>query len=554
MNSLFLSCGTSVNPFVQKPPHAYPWRPFLCSNRQEPKNPIGNPSSRARRTNFIKPIKEQQPLHHIPPPTTTTTSTNIMKNRVYEEKTGHWEQMRVLCGLGYCVQGFRGFPWLVLNFHMSHNLHMPPSTLQLVQNLGNLPMVAKPLYGVLSDAVNIGGVGHRIPYILIGVVLQILAWAPLTFIPVAHEALPGLIACVLLSNVGASITEVANDALVAEYGHKHKLTALQSYAFMASAAGGLLGNLLGGYFLQKTQRSNNLFLVFSSLLCAQVLVTLTTREQSLGLSDPSRKERRGSSSLLEIIKGQYGNLTRAVREEKVSRPLTWVVASIGLVPIFSGSIFCYQTQFLNLDPSVIGLSKVTGQLMLLSVTFLYERFWRSIPTRKLVCMVQALYAFSLLLDFILVKQINVKLGIPNKVFVLCFSGLAETIAQFKLLPFFVLFARLAPQGCEGSLTSFLASALCFSSIFSGVLGVGLASLLGITSGDYSMLPIGIVIQSIAALIPLRWIHQLPLSPPVNETEASGRKSVRTRRNWRKVKRMVVGSIYTPKQERESKAR
>ncbi|KAK8656066.1 hypothetical protein V6N13_108625 [Hibiscus sabdariffa] len=38
---------------------------------------------------------------------------------------------------------------------------------EFVQNFGNLAMVAKPLFGILSDALYIGG-GHRIPYICIG--------------------------------------------------------------------------------------------------------------------------------------------------------------------------------------------------------------------------------------------------------------------------------------------------------------------------------------------------------------------------------------------------
>ena len=77
------------------------------------------------------------------------------------------QQMMILCAFGYWVQGFRCFPWLALNFHMAHYLNLHPSTLQLVQNTSNLPMVAKPLYGILSDALYIGG-AHRIPYISIG--------------------------------------------------------------------------------------------------------------------------------------------------------------------------------------------------------------------------------------------------------------------------------------------------------------------------------------------------------------------------------------------------
>lgn len=354
-------------------------------------------------------------------------------------------------------------------------------------------------------------------------------------------------ACVLLSNLGASITEVAKDALVAEYGQWKKMTGLQSYAFMALATGGVLGNLLGGFYLLNTQQPKSMFLIFVVLLFIQLAMSMATREESLGLPQAAKKTHK---SLLESIKKQYTELMVAISEESVLRPLIWLVASISMVPLLSGSIFCYQTQCLNLDPSIIGMARVTGQLMLLSTTILYDRFWKSIPLRKVIGVTQILYASSLLLDLVLVKQANLALGIGNDVFALCFSGVAETIAQFKLLPFQVLFASLAPPGCEGSLMSFLAAGLCLSSIFSGFLGVGLASLLGITSGDYSSLPVGIGIQFIAALVPLQWIHQLPSKLPLDEKDRKkGSRSRRMRRN-RRVGRVMFNVVYSYRSSEE----
>ncbi|KAL2335880.1 hypothetical protein Fmac_010326 [Flemingia macrophylla] len=454
-------------------------------------------------------------------------------------------EMVVLCGLGYWVQGFRCFPWLALNFHMASNLHLHPSTLQLVQNTANFPMVAKPLYGIISDAIYIHG-AHRMPYLIIGGLLQVLSWNLLAFVPIAHEVLPYLIASVLLSNLGASITEVAQDALVAEYGKKHKIGGLQSFAFMALAAGGILGNLIGGYILQKMP-PRTMFVIFSTLLSLQLAVSLSTREESLGIAQLSGQN-LATKSISENIRKQVSDLVTTISDKSISQPLMWIVGSIALVPMLSGSIFCYQTQCLNLDPTVIGWSRVIGQFVLLSGTVLYNRYWKKIPMRKLIVMVQILYASSLLLDLILVKQINLKLGIPNEVFALCFSGLAEVVAQFKLLPFSVLFAKLCPEGCEGSLTAFLASALCLSSITSALFGVGLASCLGITSGGYSGLTTGILAQFVAALVPLRWIHSLPVS----QTGDKRRKrniSRRARRN-RRVGKVVLGSVNAYRRERE----
>ncbi|XVF38559.1 hypothetical protein REPUB_Repub20aG0112500 [Reevesia pubescens] len=441
------------------------------------------------------------------------------KRKEYDERKSlsqeGFQEMLALCGLGYWVQGFRCFPWLALNFHMAHNLNLNPSTLQLVQNSGNLPMVAKPLYGILSDALYIGG-AHRIPYICIGVLLQVLSWGQLALIPVAGQALPTLMACVLLSNLGASITEVAKDALIAEFGQKHRITGLQSYAFMALA----------------------------------LAISLSAREESLGLARPLGHVPTGQS-ISENIRKQLSDLMIVISENSIFRPLTWIVASIAMVPILSGSVFCYQTQCLHLDPSVIGMARVIGQLMLLSLTVLYDSYWKQIPMRKLIGAVQVLYASSLLLDLMLVRQINLGMGIPNEVFALCFSGLAETLVQFKILPFAVLLATLCPRGCEGSLTSFLASALCLSSIISGFLGVGLAAFLGINSGDYSSLPVANLIQFLAALLPLGWIHQVPMSQPVEKERKKG-LSKRNRRN-RRIGRVVVDSVFVYRRERESEA-
>ncbi|PWA89745.1 major facilitator superfamily protein [Artemisia annua] len=475
---------------------------------------------------------------------------NKVKKKKASEKNGTsssngLKDLLNLCGFGYWVQGFRCFPWLALNFHMANNMNMNPSTLQLVQNFGNLPMVAKPLYGILSDALYIGG-AHRLPYIAIGVLLQILSWGSMASIPVASEVLPILMACVLFSNLGAGITEVSKDALVAEYGQKNKINGLQSYAFMALAAGGVLGNCLGGFFLLKTRQPKFMFLIFASLLSLQLVLSLTTKEESLNLPHALKYHESVSSS----IQKQFSNLILAIKDDGVFRSLSWVVASVSMVPILSGSLFCYQTQVLNLDPSIIGMSKVMGQLMLLALTVLYDRYFKTISMRKLIGTVQILYASSLLLDLVLVKQINLKFGIPNNIFVVCISGIAEIIAQFKLLPFQVLFASLAPAGCEGSLMSFLASSLCLSSICSGFLGVGMASCLGITSVDYSNLPVGIAIQFLAALVPVFWIQNVPTF--IDEKEKKTGLSKR-RRKTRRVGRVVFNMVFVYRRQRESEA-
>ncbi|KAB2600564.1 folate-biopterin transporter 8 [Pyrus ussuriensis x Pyrus communis] len=492
----------------------------LLKNPHKKSNHLSPPNA-----SFVFTAKTQQdpsnpkPSSETPSPQNPATQVIYLKTRrsssrtttIHQERSGFRfpqlgrQQMLFLCGFGYWMQGFGCFPWLALNFHMAHNLQMHPSTLQLVQHSANLPMVTKSLYGVLSDALYISGAQSSLYF----------HWRSVTiFLPYLLRALPNLMACVLLSDLGASITEVAQDALVAEYGQEKNMTGLQSYAFMAAAAGGILDNLIGGYFLMKTP-PRTMCLVFAVLPSAQLAISLRIREESLDLPQ---------------------------LPDDIARPLIWIVASIAMVLVLSGSIFCYQTQCLHLNPVKIGKSRVVGQLVLLSTAVLYDRYWKKAPIRKirkLVGLVQLVYAFSLLLDLVLVRQINVRLGIPNEVFVLCFSGLAETIVQFKILPFTVLFANICPRGFEGSLASFLASALCLSLIASGFLGAGLAPLIGITAGDYSSLVLGIMAQFLAALLPLGRLHNLPMSEGVVGKERKRGFCRRSQKN-RRVGRVVYG--------------
>jgi hypothetical protein len=76
---------------------------------------------------------------------------------------------RLVIGVGFLVQGFQLFPWLGVNFFLKDGedgMGVAASSLQILQASANLPMVAKPLLSLLSDAVPIRGHRH-LPYVAI---------------------------------------------------------------------------------------------------------------------------------------------------------------------------------------------------------------------------------------------------------------------------------------------------------------------------------------------------------------------------------------------------
>ncbi|KAL4190655.1 hypothetical protein AMTRI_Chr07g25840 [Amborella trichopoda] len=568
----FLSLQNKTNPNSNHPKDSNTHILSLQNNSGKPLKPRINLSGQS--TTSLPPLTKYVPYR---------------KNWFLDLAEVYGLEMVVMSGLSYWVQGFRCFPWLALNFYFKDGLGVDLATLQLVQYSANLPMVAKPIYGLVTDSVYIGD-AHRLPYISLGVLLQAFSWGSIALLPFSRLNISALMALILLSNLGASITEVASDALLAECSKKCKIQSssgvLQSLAFMALALGGIMGNLWGGIILEKT-RPTVMFLNFVFLLLLQLFVSSTTDERSLNLPSPgpsvpllkqpiskitenqpsstpilslltepipkiTKTELPQSLSILEkpflktvekhpvhpvpnatltliknpmseTIKKQFSDLKRAIKDPSISRPLSWAVASTAIVPILSGTLFYFQTEYLKVGASKIGLSKVIGQALVLTMTVLYNQFLRGVPVRGLVFAVQILYAASFLFDLVLVKQLNLRLGISNEAHVLWISALGEAISQFKILPFTVFLANQCPLGLEGSLLAFFMSALCLASIFSGYVGVVLASFMGVSSNGYGSLPVAIGLQFFAALVPLLWISYVPSSKILLKKRGVGRK-------------------------------
>ncbi|CAA0808937.1 Probable folate-biopterin transporter 7 [Striga hermonthica] len=405
---------------------------------------------------------------------------------------------KLLLGIGYWVQGLRCFPWMAINFFLKDGMRLESSTLQILQNSANLPMVAKPFYGIISDSVYVFG-QHRVPYIALGAFLQAVSWIAIAISASSGISFLSITFYLLLGNLGASIAEVANDAIVAETSRHPSSGELQSFVWMASSAGGILGNLIGGAAINQFSPRTKFFF-FSILLCFQFLVTLFVRESSLNLPK--------SQSKVEIKK-QIQQLLVALGRPEILYSIIWFAFSYAVIPALTGTMFYYQTQNLKIDSSLLGLSKVFGQMAMLLWGAVYNSRLKSISSRKLIMAVQVSMSVLMMSDFLFVKGVYREIGLPDSVYVVVFSGLLEVLYFFKILPFSVLVAKLCPPGCEGSVMAFVMSAFALALIVSGYLGVALAAFVGVDGDDFSGLPLGLLIQAACTLLPVFWVSFVP---------------------------------------------
>jgi hypothetical protein len=165
-------------------------------------------------------------------------------------------------------------------------------------------------------------------------------------------------------------------------------------------------------------------------------------------------------------------------------------------------MFFYQTEVLRLDSSVIGLSKVFGQVALLAWSMAYNKCFKAMPARKVLSALQFITAVIMLSDVLFVQGVYGKIGVPDSIYTIVFSGMLEGLMFFKVLPFSVLIANLCPSGCEGSVMAFVMSALALSTIISGYLGVALAEYMGVSGDDFSALPVCLLIEAACTMLPL----------------------------------------------------
>lgn len=341
-----------------------------------------------------------------------------------------------------------------------------------------------------------------------------MSWLAIAILAQSGVSITTITIYLLLSNLGASIAEVTNDAIVAEASKQqpppppsskpHQRSSfsgeLQSFVCMASSLGGVFGNLLGGLTIHRVS-PEKMFLLFGLIASLQFFLTISIHESSLNLPTSS-----SSSSSNVGFRKQLSKLKVALQDPAITRSLTWFAASYAVIPTLAGTMFFYQTEHLKIDSWGLGMSKVVGQAAMLAWSIVYDRWMQRMALRKVIAGVQVMMAVLMVSDVLFVKGVYRSVGVADLLYVVLVSGVLETMFFAKILPFTVVMARVCPEGCEGSLMALMGSAIALALILSGYLGVALAGLVG---DDFSGFPKALLIQAACTLLPLYWSSCIP---------------------------------------------
>jgi len=179
-------------------------------------------------------------------------------------------------GAMYFVQGV--IQAYQLNFFKPHMdaEGIDPDRIAVVASLALLPFVFKWLYGLISDRWALFGRGHRVPYMLIGLVGCAVAFFAAYFID-PGASFPVLAAMVLTATFFMALFDTTADALAVDVADPKDHGRIQASMTGGRAAGLVLISLAFG-FIADAAGYQAIFLVISGLLLVPLWFVSRVRE------------------------------------------------------------------------------------------------------------------------------------------------------------------------------------------------------------------------------------------------------------------------------------
>jgi MFS transporter, PAT family, beta-lactamase induction signal transducer AmpG len=189
-----------------------------------------------------------------------------------------------LFGLIYFVQGAMLTYFLSFNVIYLRSYDVDFSVIGIVNGITLIPFVLKIFIGLLSDRINFFGLGHRKPYIIIGLVLQIIAFLLMPGIhPVAQSGL--YITVLLLAALGMSTYDTCTDGLSIDTTPKDQRGLVQGLMVGGRALSSIISAYIFGLLANAGQWQNLFFLVSATTFLALILV-LWVKEPAKRIQEP----------------------------------------------------------------------------------------------------------------------------------------------------------------------------------------------------------------------------------------------------------------------------
>eukprot|EP00850_Spirogloea_muscicola_P010566 SM000062S19952 [mRNA] locus=s62:643291:646410:+ [translate_table: standard] len=387
------------------------------------------------------------------------------------------------------------------NYYWKDIQQVEPASAQVYQALADLPWSVKPIYGLLSDTLPIGGY-KRWPYLALAGLTGALCWWALVLIPCTPTMATTLLMGVSLS---MAFPDVVVDAAIAQKSRQVPALAgdLQSLSWGSLAVGGLFGTAISGPAVS-TFSPTGCFWLLSLAPLLVFTVAWALPEDRL----PTHLRMFRPAKVVET--GQL--FWQTVRQRSFWMPALYMYLQKAMSPNITEALFYWCTSGADgphFKEEFMGLVGMTAYIGMILGVVTYNQWFKLQPFRQISFWAQVLMTAGGMLDLIQVTRVNLRIGIPDKAFILGDAAIVDVFQRLQLMPMLVLAARLCPPGIEGTLFAFLMSLSNFGSLTARWLGAVLMTAVGVTKDHYDLLWLAVLIRTCMRLLPICVLFLLP---------------------------------------------
>ena len=376
----------------------------------------------------------------------------------------------------YCMLGFlMKFPYVALRYYLIHELQAKPSQQAIVYAVVmGMPWNFKMIYGFISDTCPIRG-RKRKPYMFGGTILCSASWLlfGLWTKPTFQTSPEMGFTCFLLFTAifGMIFADVMADALVVERmkGEKsHQKGGIQSTCWMLRFIGSFFGFVAGSLLTYDYSPNSTAGFHPQTIFFLNGLVPLITMlPPLLWLHDPvvdgyqgkwHRSTELGDAiggtmqgkTIQEEAKHKLSQVWECVQMNHIWMPMSFIFV-FGATPNNSDVFANFLLGPLCFSGKQVGSLAAFGMLASLGGTWIYKKWLRAVPFRRLFCITLVIAASFSATQLILISRLNKALGIPDFLFALGDEVIVDTASFIVQMPTLVMCASLCPKGVESTL-------------------------------------------------------------------------------------------------------
>jgi len=179
-------------------------------------------------------------------------------------------------GLLYFVQG--SALAYINNFQKPYldSLNISGGSIGLLTSILLLPFILKIFIGMLSDKVNLFGLGHRKPYILLGLIMGTIAFMAVSQVLPDRNFLFFSV-LIFLGSLSVALFDTCTDGYAIEITPEKNYGKIQSIMISGKAVGFIMLSLVFGYMVQKSSYSV-IFIIIGLLMMVPFIFTLFAKE------------------------------------------------------------------------------------------------------------------------------------------------------------------------------------------------------------------------------------------------------------------------------------